>query len=187
MMKLIRNTVLAALFGMVSLNALADTTNTLTIGSLPTSVSYGNTSTAAVTGTTFYDDYIFTIPAGNVNSIVTSVNLNSILGITDLRARIYAGNVHQTGVVPGAIEGWGNVLNYSPTVTIASAFVSSQDILSAGTYTLQIKGTVSGLAGGTYSGVLNVTSPVPEPESYGLLMGGLAIMGFVSRKRSKQA
>jgi hypothetical protein len=188
-MKLIRNSFLAAILCMVSLNALADTTQNLTIGPLPTSVIYGNSFATAASGTTFFDDYIFTIPAGNVNSIATSVNLDSILGITNLQARIYTGSVHQTGtVVPGTlIEAWGTSLNYSPSVTIASVFLNPADVLSAGTYTLQIKGLVSGLAGGSYSGVLNVATPVPEPESYGLLIGGLIMMGFVSRKRIQQA
>ena len=188
-MKLIRNAVLTTLFGMLSLNALADTTQTLTIGSLPTSVTYGNTSVSAASSTTFYDDYIFTIPAGNVNSITTSVNLGSILGITDLRARIYTGSVHQTGTIPtgSIIEGWGTTVNYSPSASVVSVFLNPSDILVAGTYTLQIKGLVSGLAGGSYSGLMNITTPVPEPESYALLMGGLFIVGFVSRKRNQQA
>ena len=46
--------------------------------------------------------------------------------------------------------------------------------------------TVSGISsGGGYYGVINVTMvPVPEPASYGMLAGGLALLGVVaSRKR----
>ncbi|MES2741037.1 MAG: FxDxF family PEP-CTERM protein [Pseudomonadota bacterium] len=44
--------------------------------------------------------------------------------------------------------------------------------------------TVSGLSGATasYSGSLNVV-PVPEPESYALMLGGLALLGVVARRR----
>ncbi|MDI1298016.1 FxDxF family PEP-CTERM protein [Methylotenera sp.] len=188
MMKLIRNTVIASLFGIVSLNALADTTTVLSVGSLPTSVYYGNNLASASSGTTFFDDYVFTIPNGSVNSITTSLNLNSILGLSDLRARIYSGSTHQTGTLAAGtiIEGWGTTLNYSPTASLTSVFLNPADTLVAGTYTLQIKGLVSGAAGGSYSGVLNVTTPVPEPESYALLMGGLMLIGFASRRRNKQ-
>lgn len=57
----------------------------------------------------------------------------------------------------------------------------------AGTYTLQIKGTVSGSAGGSYGGVLNIAQPVPEPETYGMLLAGLSIVGFASRRKNNQA
>ena len=56
--------------------------------------------------------------------------------------------------------------------------------LTAGTYTLQIKGTVTGTAGGSYAGLLNV-APVPEPESYAMLLSGLALFGFAASKRKK--
>ena len=37
-----------------------------------------------------------------------------------------------------------------------------------------------------YSGELTVAA-VPEPSTYGMLLGGLGIMGFLARRKSKQA
>jgi hypothetical protein len=30
-------------------------------------------------------------------------------------------------------------------------------------------------------------APVPEPETYGMLLGGLGLLGFLARRRRKQS
>ena len=49
------------------------------------------------------------------------------------------------------------------------------------TYALHIVGTSVGAA--AYSGTLSVTSAVPEPETYGMMLAGLGLMGFAARRR----
>ncbi len=58
--------------------------------------------------------------------------------------------------------------------------------LAAGSYYLKVTGEILGASGGSYSGTLNVTSAVPEPETYGMLLGGLALVGAVARRRAKK-
>ena len=58
--------------------------------------------------------------------------------------------------------------------------------LAAGNYFLQIDGYVASPTGGSYSGILAVT-PVPEPETYGMLLAGLGVLGFLARRRKLQA
>lgn len=182
--KMLTGISLVAAFSMSSFSAFADTINTLTVGPLPASLTYSNTFASSVSGTTFWDDYIFTIPDGSVNSITSSINLNSILGLSDLRARLYTGSTHQTAAVASneLISAWGTTVNYSPTVS-ATTVVLNPLTLSAGTYTLQIRGTVSGSAGGSYAGLLNIAQPVPEPETYAMLLCGLGLIGFMARRR----
>jgi hypothetical protein len=184
-----------------SLIASADTTQTLTIGSLPSTLSFGNSYNRSsnsgpfidvqgnlFTGTTFYDDFIFTIPDGTANSLTSSISFGDFFGLDNLRARIYSGSTHQTGTIAldERVVGWGNtaVLNSFTSVTTV---ILNPTLLTAGTYTLQIKGDIVGTNGGTYSSVLNVTTPVPEPESYGMLIAGLSLVSIIARRKSKKA
>jgi hypothetical protein len=163
-------------------SAFADTFTTLSIGSLPGSVTYSNSFSAMANGTTFYDDYYFTIPTGMISSVTSSVSLSTILGLGNIQARLYAGNSHITGPAgPFLVKAWGSVANFDPNTSVSTVVLNST-ALTAGTYTLQIKGTVTGTAGGSYAGILNVAE-VPEPETYGMLLIGLGLLGFVAHRK----
>jgi hypothetical protein len=150
----------------------------------PVSLTYGNTFAVASSGSTFYDDYYFTIPDGSFNSIVSSINLGSIFGLSNLQARLYAGTDHITSPAGTAlVQGWGSVVNFAPDLTATTVVLNPTSLLAAGAYTLQIRGTVSGLAGGSYSGVLNV-APVPEPDTFAMLICGLGFIGFSLRRKN---
>ncbi len=52
---------------------------------------------------------------------------------------------------------------------------------------LSIAGVTSGTLGGIYSGSIEtVAAPVPEPETYAMLLAGLGLMGAVVRRRSSR-
>lgn len=182
-MNLVKNMFLTFVLCITSVGALADTITNLTVGPLPTSLSYGNSFASATTGTTFYDAYYFTIPNGSANSVTSSINLDSILGLSNLRTRLYAGNTNDTtNSVTSIIQNWGATVNFSPSVGITTVVLNPISLL-AGSYTLQVKGTVSGTSGGSYAGVLNIANPVPEAQSYAMLLAGLGVIGFISRRR----
>ena len=183
-MNLFKSAILAAVICVSSFNAFADTITNLSVGPLPTSLAYSNSFASASSGSTFWDDYIFTIPNGSANSVTSSINLDSILGLSNLQTRLYTGSAHQTAaVVPGTLmSAWGTTVNFSPTVGITTVVLNPISLL-AGTYTLQVRGTVTGTSGGSYAGVLNIAQPVPEPESYAMLLTGLGLMGFMARRR----
>lgn len=52
---------------------------------------------------------------------------------------------------------------------------------TAGNYFLHIVGSGSGAP--RYTGSVALTSPVPEPETYGMFLAGLGLMGFVAYRR----
>ena len=56
------------------------------------------------------------------------------------------------------------------------------DLPVNGTLTLVLTGKAFGDVAG-YAGTIDVTSAVPEPTTYGMLLGGLGIMGFLARRR----
>jgi hypothetical protein len=56
------------------------------------------------------------------------------------------------------------------------------DLPVNGQLTLVITGKAFGDVG-SYAGTLDVTSAVPEPTTYGMLLGGLGLMGFLARRR----
>jgi hypothetical protein len=88
----------------------------------------------------------------------------------------------------------GGVINFGGATLNGVAFTQTgvdrwslaSTLIPPGILTLTIWGTVTD--GGSYGGNLNVlmAAPVPEPETYAMLLGGLALMGVVARRR-KQA
>jgi hypothetical protein len=56
--------------------------------------------------------------------------------------------------------------------------------LAAGHYFLLVSGTVLSKAAGAYTGSATV-SAVPEPATYGMMLGGLGLVGALARRKRK--
>lgn len=80
----------------------------------------------------------------------------------------------------GVLAGYGPLtLTVNPANTQAN--LNWSGLLAAGTYTVNLSG-ISGARNTTYVTTVAAT-PVPEPESYALLMAGLGVLAFVARRR----
>ena len=66
---------------------------------------------------------------------------------------------------------------------LSIAAILGQDV--TGSLTLVVSGNVAGPVA-SYGGDFNVTSPVPEPATYGMLAGGLGVLAFAARRRKQQ-
>ena len=60
------------------------------------------------------------------------------------------------------------------------------DSVAAGSYYFVVAGNASGDLGGIYNFTTN-TAPVPEPETYALMLAGLGLLGFVGKRRMRQS
>jgi hypothetical protein len=93
-------------------------------------------------------------------------------------------------VAAGAISNFGGELvgvgAFGPAVTSGSQQnLSWAGPLAAGTYTVHVWGTAN-LKNTQYTATVSAL-PVPEPETYGMLLGGLALVGAVARRKAKAA
>lgn len=155
------------------------------------SYTYGRTVSPTVgnvsdTSSGFYDDYIFTIGNGEVDSVTSTIDLKGVYGITGFQVRLFSvadaltpGTTGAAG--PSAINAWTTAVNCGTGCTGTISVVAPHD-LSAGTYDLQIRGTAEP-GGGSYSGVLNVL-PVPIPAAFPLLLSGIGMLGGAMRRRA---
>ncbi|MGO9993465.1 MAG: FxDxF family PEP-CTERM protein [Steroidobacteraceae bacterium] len=144
------------------------------------------------TGYGFYDDYVISIGAGQVDSISSSITLGNLSGITGFSVRLYNyaanGDVAPLTGPPAlnsVLDAWSTTIPLGGSNSATYAVLAPQN-LTAGTYVVEVRGTASGLAGGTYSGNLNLT-PVPLPAAFSLLLSGLGLVGFGRRRRAAAA
>ena len=142
------------------------------------SAFFGDTFAADNEGNTFADQFTFTIDGDigmNLDAIISSISRSADTGldITDL-----------------ALYGEDDVLISTGTSMMSGemdVWSISADNLAAGNYYLQVSGTMVSDTGASSGGAM-MLAPVPEPETYGMMLGGLGVLGFLARRRkAKQA
>jgi hypothetical protein len=142
------------------------------------SAFFGDTFEADNEGNTFADRFTFTIDGDvgmNLDAIISSISRSADVGLDITGLALYGEDdnliTNGTMLQSGEIDVWS----------------ISTDNLAAGNYYLQVSGTLVSDAGASFGGAV-MLAPVPEPETYGMMLGGLGVLGFLARRRkAKQA
>ena len=141
-------------------------------GTLGADDSFGYTSANRATGVSFTDTIFFTTSA--LSSLVTSAVDNTYSGGDLSKIQNFAGSILTPN---GTTYVLGNPYDDGGSQGFSGEFTN----VPAGLYKLTVSGTIGSSAGG-YTVSIS-TTPVPEPETYALLVAGLGLLGFVGARR----
>jgi len=147
---------------------------------------FGDTFTASTVGSTFSDVFTFNIgtPFDTASSVTSSyLNTPQTKDLLITGFSLYRYDPATMAILGTAIAGINETgFGSHPTDSWSlSAFG-----LSSGYYALQVNGRVLGEGGGAFGGDLTI-SPVPEPQTWAMLLAGLGMVGMTARRRVKLA
>lgn len=144
---------------------------------------FGDSFAAASVGSTFTDIFTFNVSgmpfdaAGSLTSSYLDTPLTKDLQITALSLYRYDPATDQ--ILGTVISGVNNTLfGEHPT----DAWSIEAFGLQSGYYALRVDGRVLGAGGGAFGGDFTI-SPVPEPQTWGMLLAGLGLLGATALRR----
>lgn len=159
----------AAVLALTSVGSFATTT---ALDPLAPSASFANTVTGA-----FTDSWTFNLPtlsavAASVTNVEVSFGSFTAGGIMGFEAWLNGTQLFGPTSIVGPVSG----------VTVKTQVLAGGTVLPAGMYSLMVKGSGITGASASYGGNI-VATPVPEPETYAMMLAGLAAVGFLARRR----
>lgn len=146
------------------------------------------------------DMYISWVPHATIWNGTTAIDLGSLGGANDTKAGArnysYAFAMNDVGLIVGRSEGsfsyqhatlWDNGTIIDLNSLLDASNVSAGWVLDEATG-INENGWIVGKATNTLLGVSHafILSPVPEPETYTMLISGLSMLGFVLRRRKNK-
>jgi hypothetical protein len=111
----------------------------------------------------------------------------------DYSANPYAAPSDPLGLKFGVsqINGSGTILLASAALPAALSMTSTNyafNVATAGNYSLTFAGLNSGFSGVVIDNVsMSITSPVPEPGDFAMMLSGLAVVGLIVRRRGNNS
>jgi hypothetical protein len=136
---------------------------------------FGDTFAASNNGNNFADRFTFTVTGTtrqNLDAIVSSISRTADVGLDITGLQLYDGN--DTLLFNGTSMGGSN--------KAVDVWTVSGNNLAAGDYYIRVNGDMVSATGASFGGAV-MLAPVPEPETYGMMLGGLGVLGFLARRR----
>lgn len=158
----------------------ATVTRTVDLGTLSTAhigFTYTVGSNVAAPGTSFIDTYLFDIASDYAFAVGTtvSIDIGNLYQIDNLAARFLRAD---NTLISDAF-----ILTSTTNNGIQVNSLYLDTTLPAGNdYKFVVSGMVNGTGGGSYGGVLQAT-PIPEADSYLLMLAGLGCVGIAIRRK----
>ncbi|GJI98692.1 hypothetical protein RugamoR57_54100 [Duganella caerulea] len=148
----------------------------VTLGSDGTA-HFGDKFKANQQSAVFNDKFTFTLSAASdVSMIVTSISTKATNGLNLSGLGLY--NSQNQLVVGGHMD----LTNAVTAAGFEDQWSLSALHLAGGSYYFKVGGNMVSSGGGAFAGNGTVTV-VPEPATYGMLLGGLGLVGLVARRR----
>jgi hypothetical protein len=174
---------------------MAQTGGGTTIGNTPQVLDltdgsgfFGDTFAASNNGATFADHFTFTVEGTtgmNFDAIISSISRTADTGLD-----ISALSLYRVGGGTGGTMGDTLVTSGTSLQTGAmDVWTLSSDNLMAGNYYVLVSGNLVSDTSASFGGavMLSPMAPVPEPETYGMMLAGLGVLGFLARRRKPAA
>jgi len=138
---------------------------------LDNSAYFGDSFAMNNSGDTFMDHFTFmVIAAHDLDAIVSSISRTAATGLDITGLDLYTST--------GTLVSSGSMVSTG----VRDVWTLSADALAVGQYYIQVSGSLVSNTSGSFGGSV-MLNPVPEPETYGMLLAGLGLVGFLARRR----
>ncbi|QHJ01368.1 PEP-CTERM sorting domain-containing protein [Xylophilus rhododendri] len=164
---------------MMSAHAAATTTVT-DLGLVTTTTTKGTNTTDG----SFADLFNFTVGPNAGSILVSTASTFSSYGVSLSSLALYLGTYTTTaslsGLTPIVFSASPVNMDLGNGIVVDTVANKSFALSPAATYTLAVNGTSIGDS--RYTSIVQL-APVPEPETYAMLLAGLGVMGFVAKRK----
>ncbi|MFC5547488.1 FxDxF family PEP-CTERM protein [Massilia aerilata] len=148
---------------------------------------FGDTFAMNNNGAMFADHFTFSVNGTmgmNFDAIVSSISRTADTGLDFSGLSLYrvGGGTGTGGTAGDTLVSNGTSLHSGEM----DVWTLSSDNLTAGDYYVLVSGNLVSDTSASFGGAV-MLAPVPEPETYGMMLAGLGVLGFLARRRKQAA